>query len=130
MAFSILVVDDNRLMRGMVARSVTLSGLPVSSLHEAGDGEQALALLRRQWVDLVLLDINMPVMDGETFLGQVRADARLRATLVVVVSTESSQPRIARLKALGAGFIHKPFTPESLVKAVQDLMAIGSGGAP
>ncbi len=128
MAFSILVVDDNRLMRGMVTRAVTMSGLAISTLVEAGDGVQALAAMRRQWIDLVLLDINMPVMDGEQFLTRVRADPILSRTLVVVVSTESSQPRIARLKAMGAAFIHKPFRPEELVAAVNELMAGKVGG--
>jgi len=128
MAFSILVVDDNRLMRGMVTRAVTMSGLAVGTLVEAGDGVQALAAMRREWIDLVLLDINMPVMDGEQFLTRVRADPVLSKTLVVVVSTESSQPRIARLKAMGAAFIHKPFRPEELVAAVNELMAGKVGG--
>jgi two-component system chemotaxis response regulator CheY len=100
MAFTVLVVDDNRLMRGMVSRAVSMSGLSVAKLFEAGDGAQALAVMRSQWIDLVLLDINMPVMDGEQFLTQVRADAALRGTMVIVVSTESSQPRIARFKEL------------------------------
>jgi two-component system, chemotaxis family, chemotaxis protein CheY len=129
MAFTVLVVDDNRMMRGMVTRAVGMSGLSIGKVLEAGDGSQALAVMRTEWIDLVLLDINMPVMDGEEFLSQVRADAALRATMVIVVSTESSQPRIARLKAMGAGFIHKPFRPEALVAAVNDLMAGKVGGA-
>jgi two-component system, chemotaxis family, chemotaxis protein CheY len=129
MAFSILVVDDNRMMRSMVTRAVGMSGLTIANVVEASDGAQALAAMRSQWIDLVLLDINMPVMDGEEFLTQVRADVALRATMVIVVSTESSQPRIARLKAHGAGFIHKPFRPEQLVAAVDELMAGLKGGA-
>ena len=130
MAFTVLVVDDNRMMRGMVSRAVGMSGLLIGTMLEAGDGKQALVAMRAEWVDLVLLDINMPVMDGEEFLSQVRADPVLRATMVIVVSTESSQPRIARLKLMGAGFIHKPFRPEQLVAAVNDLMAGKIGGAP
>ena len=129
MAFTVLVVDDNRMMRGMVSRAVSMSGLSVAKLYEAGDGAQALAVMRSQWIDLVLLDINMPVMDGEQFLTQVRADAALRGTMVIVVSTESSQPRIARFKEMHAGFIHKPFRPEQLVAAVNELMAGKVGGA-
>lgn len=129
MAFTVLVVDDNRLMRGMVSRAVSMSGLSVAQILEAGDGAQALAVMQSQWIDLVLLDINMPVMDGEQFLTQVRADAALRGTMVIVVSTESSQPRIARFKEMQAGFIHKPFRPEQLVAAVNDLMAGKVGGA-
>ena len=128
MAFTVLVVDDNRMMRGMVARTVSMSGLPVGKLLEAGDGAQALTVMRSEWVDLVLLDINMPVMDGEEFLCQVRGDQALRSTMVVVVSTESSQPRITRLRLMGAGFIHKPFRPEQLVAAVNELMAGQAGG--
>jgi len=130
MAFTVLVVDDNRMMRGMVSRAVGMSGLSIGKVLEAGDGQQALVAMRAEWVDLVLLDINMPVMDGEEFLSQVRADPVLRTTMVIVVSTESSQPRITRLKLMGAGFIHKPFRPEQLVAAVNDLMAGKSGGAP
>ena len=129
MAFTVLVVDDNRMMRGMVSRAVGMSGLSVAKIYEAGDGAQALAVMRSQWIDLVLLDINMPVMDGEQFLTQVRADPALRGTMVIVVSTESSQPRIARFKEMQAGFIHKPFRPEQLVAAVNELMAGKVGGA-
>jgi two-component system chemotaxis response regulator CheY len=116
-------------MRGMVSRAVSMSGLSVSHILEAGDGAQALAVMRNQWIDLVLLDINMPVMDGEKFLTQVRADEALRGTMVIVVSTESSQPRIARFKDMQAGFIHKPFRPEQLVAAVNELLAGQSGGS-
>jgi len=128
MPFNVLVVDDNRMMRSMVSRSVTMSGLSIDSVYEAADGALALAVMRSQWIDLVLLDINMPVMDGEEMLRQLRADAVLRDTLVIVVSTESSQPRITRLKAMGAGFIHKPFRPEELVSAVNELMTGKVGG--
>ena len=130
MAYSVMVVDDNRMMRAMVSRAVGMCGLPIGRLVEAGDGAQALVTMRSEWIDLVLLDINMPVMDGEEFLSRVRADPALCATMVVVVSTESSQPRIARFKALGAAFIHKPFRPEQLVAAVNALMAGTTGGAP
>lgn len=122
MAYTVLVVDDSRIMREMVSRAVTMSGLDLNAVETAGDGRQALEKLRAGWFDLVLLDVNMPVMTGEEFLVALRADVALRATLVVVVSTESSVPRIARLKALGAGFVHKPFRPEELVAAVQTLL--------
>lgn len=118
----VLVVDDNRIMRDMVARAVAMSGLPLARVRQAGDGAAALAALREAWTDLVLLDLNMPVMDGESFLTAVRADTALRDTLVVVVSTESSGARVERLRALGAGFVHKPFTPEALVAEVQRLL--------
>ena len=119
MKLNILVVDDNRMMREMVSRAVRMSD---AGGRRAAPGRRTArrrsAAMRAGWVDLVLLDINMPVMDGETFLRALRADTALRDALVVVVSTESSQPRIARLAALGAGFVHKPFRPEELVTEV------------
>jgi two-component system chemotaxis response regulator CheY len=122
MPLHVLVVDDNRMMREMVARAVRLCGLDLGEVHQAADGRQALEALRATWIDLVLLDINMPVMNGEEFLVALRQDTALRATLVVVVSTESSPLRIGRLRALGADFVHKPFKPEELVAAVNRLM--------
>ena len=122
MAYNVLVVDDSRIMRDMVAKAVQMSGLDITGIDTACDGKQALDKLRASWFDLVLLDVNMPVMTGEQFLVALRADVGLRDTLVVVVSTESSLPRIARLKGLGAGFVHKPFKPEELVAAVRQLL--------
>jgi two-component system chemotaxis response regulator CheY len=122
MAYNVLVVDDSRIMRDMVAKAVQMSGLDIAGIDTACDGKQALEKLRSSWFDLVLLDVNMPVMTGEQFLVALRADVGLRDTLVVVVSTESSLPRIARLKAMGAGFVHKPFKPEELVTAVRQLL--------
>lgn len=121
----VLVVDDNRIMRDMVARAVAMSGLPIARVRQAGDGSAALAELRAARAGLVLLDLNMPVMDGEAFLRAARADPAIADVLVVVVSTESSGARVERLRALGAGFVHKPFTPEALVAEVGRLV----GGA-
>lgn len=122
----VLVVDDNRIMREMVSRAVAMSGLPIAQVRQAGDGAAALQALREAWTDLVLLDLNMPVMDGETFLRELRQDTALRDTLVVVVSTEGSGARVERLRALGAGFVHKPFTPEALIGEVQRLLGAQS----
>ncbi len=128
MTLNILVVDDNRIMRDMVAKAVRMTGLPVGEVLTAANGQEALVALRAQWLDLILLDINMPVMNGEEFLEAVRADEALRQTLVVIVSTESSVKRIARLKGFGAEFVHKPFRPEELKAAVDRLLAVDRSG--
>ena len=130
MGYNILVVDDNRIMREMVVKSVRLSPLEVGEVHQAANGEEALAKLAEHLIDLVLLDINMPVMNGEQFLEKLRSDVLIKFTPVLVVSTESSQPRIQRLKAMGAAFIHKPFRPEELVGAVATLIAKPRGVQP
>ncbi len=118
MGYHLLIVDDNRIMRDMVARTVQMAPLEIDGIHQATDGAKALEVLRSTWIDLILLDINMPVMNGEQFLQALRADPALRSQQVLVVSTESSKPRIERLRQLGASFIHKPFRPEDLVRAL------------
>ena len=115
MAYRVLIVDDSPAMRAFVRRVMEISGFELSESFEAGDGGEALRLLRREWVDLILTDINMPGMDGEEFLLQLESDEILRALPVVVISTDATANRIQRMLSLGArGYVTKPFTPETL----------------
>ena len=114
MAFNVLVVDDSAVMRAMISRVVRLSGVPLGEMFEAGDGAQGLRVVGEHWVDLVLLDINMPVMNGEEMLRRLRAEPETASLPVIVVSTESSETRVAALEELGVAFVHKPFAPEDL----------------
>ncbi len=114
MAFNVLIVDDSAVMRAMITRVVKLSGVPLGEFFEAGNGEEGLRRVREHWIDLVLLDINMPVMNGEQMLRQLRADPETAHLPVIVVSTESSETRVQALEELGVAFVHKPFAPEDL----------------
>jgi two-component system, chemotaxis family, chemotaxis protein CheY len=114
MAFNVLIVDDSAVMRAMIVRTLKMSGVPIASIHEAAHGEEGLHRLQEEWIDLVLLDINMPVMNGEEMLTRIRADERTRDLAVIVVSTEGSETRLAALQAMGAVIVHKPFPPEVL----------------
>jgi two-component system chemotaxis response regulator CheY len=114
MALNVLVVDDSAVMRAMIVRTLKLSGVPLAEIHQAGNGEEGLRLVREAWIDLILLDVNMPVMNGEKMLTALRADEATALLPVIVVSTESSDTRLARLTALGARIVHKPFPPETL----------------
>jgi two-component system chemotaxis response regulator CheY len=114
MAFNVLVVDDSAVMRAMITRVVRMCGVPLGEFVEAGNGEEGLRAVREHWVDLVLLDINMPVMNGEEMLRQLRADPETASLPVIVVSTESSETRVHALEELGVAFVHKPFAPETL----------------
>lgn len=120
MELRVLVADDSAVMRAMIVKSLRLAGLPLGDVYQAADGAEALRLLEEHWVDLALVDINMPVMNGEVLIEQVRARPETADLRVVVVSTESSDTRIARLRSLGAGFVRKPFTPESLRQTILD----------
>jgi two-component system chemotaxis response regulator CheY len=115
MAFTILIVDDSPAMRRVVRRVVDLSGFEVEKYLEAGDGSEALTTLRAEHVDLIVTDINMPVMDGEQLLLAIRNDAALTAIPVLVVSTDQSATRVQDMMAHGAnGYISKPFMPAAL----------------
>jgi two-component system chemotaxis response regulator CheY len=121
MALNILVVDDSTTVRAVIARSLELAGVPVGSLHQAANGREALAILGREWVDLVFADINMPVMNGVEMIEKMRADGLLQTIPVVIVSTEGSVSRIEQLRSAGVrAYIRKPFTPELLRQVVED----------
>jgi two-component system chemotaxis response regulator CheY len=127
MALNVLVVDDSAVMRTMIIRAIGLSGLPVKEVFQAGNGEEAIEVLSRTWIDLALVDINMPVMDGIELITRVRELPDLKDLPVVVVSTESSTTRIAQLEEKGARFVHKPFSPEKLRTAVVELTGVTCG---
>ena len=114
MAFNVLIVDDSAVMRAMIARVVRISGVPIGEMFEAPNGAEGLKVVREQWIDLVLLDINMPVMNGEEMLRRLRAEPETVSLPVIVVSTESSETRVNALEELGVAFVHKPFAPEDL----------------
>lgn len=111
----VLIVDDSPVMRSFVRRTLMVAGLPMSECIEAGNGQEALCRLAGSRVDLILTDINMPVMDGQGFLQSLKADPQLSGIPVVVVSTDSTQQRVGELLGLGAsGYIRKPFPPEKM----------------
>jgi len=124
MSLRIMIVDDSPAMRAFIGRIIQLSGLDVESCVQAANGREALGLLREDIVDIVLSDINMPVMDGEQFLRELSQDDRLGKVPVVIVSTDSTDVRRKRMLGLGAkGYVRKPFAPETLRNELE--MALG-----
>jgi two-component system chemotaxis response regulator CheY len=123
MAWNVLIVDDSRVMRAFIRKVITLAGIDVGECRDAASGEEALELLRAQWMDLILTDINMPGMNGEQLLECLQNDELLRAIPVIVVSTDASRSRVMRMLHLGAkGYIAKPFVPERLRDEVERVM--------
>ena len=120
-AARLLVVDDNEMNRDLLSRRVQRLG------HEtvtANDGRQALALMRSQAFDLVLLDITMPGMDGYEVLQQLRDDAALRHIPVVMVSAIDEIDSVVRCLELGAeDYLTKPFNPLVLKARVDASLA-------
>lgn len=113
----IMAVDDSASMRQMV--SFTLKGAG-HDVVEASDGAQALKLAEAQGgVDLVISDINMPVMDGITLIKRLRALPSFKFTPILMLTTESSADKKGEGRAAGAtGWIVKPFNPEQLLATI------------
>ncbi|MGA2588947.1 MAG: response regulator [Bryobacteraceae bacterium] len=123
MAFRILIVDDSPVMRAFIRRIMLVSGIEAGEFLEASDGQEALDMLRQQWVDVVLTDINMPGMDGEQFVRCLEADDLLRSVPVVVVSTDATEGRMHQMLSLGArGYVKKPFLPETLREELERVL--------
>jgi two-component system, chemotaxis family, chemotaxis protein CheY len=124
MALNVLVVDDSATMRSMVAKTLAMTGLPLGTVHQAANGREGLDVLEREWVDLIFVDINMPVMGGIEMIDAVRQKPEWANLPIVVISTESSETRIEEVRRKGVRFVHKPFTPESVREVMQDLTGV------
>ena len=123
MKAQVLLVDDSPLMRRAMKKALNQTGVEDEDILEAGNGQEALRVLSRNHVDLILLDLNMPVMDGETFTRVVRYDNKYDCVPIVIVSTESNRGRLDRLRDMGiSGYLHKPFEPEDLRGLVGDVL--------
>ena len=113
MARSCLVVDDSRVVRKVARRILEANGYAVS---EAGDGQQALDACRAGLPDVVLLDWNMPVMDGLTFLRELRGEFGPDNPMVIFCTTENDMAHIEMAISSGAQeYIMKPFDEDILV---------------
>ncbi len=123
MSFRVLIVDDSPAMRGFIRRVLDSSGLEIGAVFDAGDGLEALELLAREWVDVILTDINMPRMDGEAFVASLAHSPAYAAVPVIVISTDATTVRRQNLLALGVrGYLAKPFTPEVLREEIERVM--------
>ncbi len=123
MAFKVLIVDDSPAMRKFIKRVLDLTGLEISECLNAGDGQQALDIMADNWVDIVLTDINMPIMNGEQLMEHISSNPILSTIPVMVISTDQSGTRLARMMSLGAKeYVTKPFIPEVLGDAMQRLL--------
>ena len=125
MSFRILIVDDSRAMRSFIRRTIQLSGLEASACFEASDGLEALAVLERDSVDVILTDINMPRMNGEQLVERLAEMGLAQSVPVIVISTDSTSVRVDHLRRLGArGYLVKPFSPESLRQKVEEVVGV------
>ena len=120
-----LIIDDSSVMRKIVERSLRQAGIELKEVLEAGNGVEALAVLGRTTVDLILSDINMPVMDGLEFVRQLQGVQQAKPTPVVMITTEGSESNVMQALSLGArGYIRKPFTPDQVKEHVLPVLGL------
>lgn len=124
MALNILIVDDSSLTRKKIKRIIEMVDLDVEQFLEAENGIEALKVLDKSSVDLVLADLNMPGMGGAEMIQRMKSDEATKSIPVVVVSTESKTTRIKELLAEGVkDYLHKPFTPEEFKEIMHTVLS-------
>ena len=129
MSFNVLIVDDSRSMRAVIKKTISMSGFKMDQCVEAGNGREALDVLAKAWVDVIISDINMPEMNGLELLEELKKDSLLKAIPAIVISTEGSEKRIQDAYDLGArGFIKKPFLPEEIKKVLYEVIGVSDEG--
>jgi len=123
MAYNILIVDDSQTMRKVILKALNLSGFDLGDCLEAGNGEEALTVLNSHWIDLILTDLNMPIMNGFEFVHKLKESQAYQRVPVVLITTEGSEPRLRELFELGVkDYIKKPFRPETLRDVLTRIM--------
>jgi two-component system chemotaxis response regulator CheY len=128
MSYNVLIVDDSRSMRKVILKTLQLFGFQMGECLEASNGQEALDILEDKWVDLILSDVNMPVMDGIGFMRSLREKDICGDTPVVFVTTEANEDRLRQLMELGAsGYIRKPFRPEEIKVLLSRIMGETDG---
>jgi len=114
MAFNILIVDDSPSMRQVIKRTIKISGFDVGHFFEVSNGKEALDLLTSKWVDVIVSDINMPVMDGITFIKFLQKDTITAKIPIIVITTEGRESCLEKIMNLGVtACLKKPFKPET-----------------
>ncbi|MDZ4799542.1 MAG: response regulator [Bryobacteraceae bacterium] len=117
----ILIVDDSPAMRSFIRRVIQLCDFGTCEFLEAGNGVEALATIDLHAPDVVLTDINMPVMNGEELLRIMAARVTGSKPPVIVVSTDSTHTRVSNMLQLGAtSYLKKPFTPEAMRQVLEE----------
>jgi two-component system chemotaxis response regulator CheY len=121
---TVLVVDDSTMMRKVVLRVLKMAEVEFDVTLEAGNGDEALALVREHQLSLIMCDINMPGMSGLELLQKIKDEKLAIGVPIVMVTTENSEPQVRQAILAGArGYIRKPFTVDHIKNNVRPLLA-------
>lgn len=126
MALNLLVVDDSSITRNIIKKILRMTRLELGEIWEASNGREALDLMRKNWVDLVLADLNMPDMNGAEMIDVMAGDPLLSKLPIVVVSSEGNQTVLDSLAKKGVReFLRKPFEPVLLQEIITRVLGEG-----
>jgi len=121
--YSVLIVDDSEIIRSVLQRTLNMAKIPLSNVYHAANGREGMDILDNYWIDLVMTDLNMPVMSGFEMIDIMHTRNDLNLIPIVVISTEGSALRIDELKESGVkGYLRKPFTPESICTTLRQIL--------
>ena len=126
MEADVLVVDDSAAIRKILQRVLRQTGIAIRTIHEAGDGQEALEILKTHRPALVLTDINMPRMDGLQLLAAIKTSEEWREIPVVIITTEGGEMKVGAAVKLGAaGYVRKPFTADQIKEKLAGILEPG-----
>ena len=125
MSLNVLIVDDSKVVRKIISKTLKLTGISINEIHDASNGKEALEVMNDEWIDIVFTDINMPIMGGVEMVEKMDEDGLMQTIPVIVISTEGSETRIEQLTQKGVkAYLRKPVTPEKLRDVVKDILGI------
>ena len=120
----IVVADDSQTARMFIRRCLEIIGFQDAEIVEAVNGKEALILVKEKPTDLLVTDLNMPVMDGETLVKWVKANPKLSELPILVITSAGNPAKEAELVELGVfGVLSKPVSPQNLLEMLTPLMS-------
>ncbi|MEJ2199509.1 MAG: response regulator [Desulfuromonadaceae bacterium] len=120
----IVIADDSATARMFIKRCLEIIGFSDATLVEAADGKEALTKIKEAPTDLVITDLNMPVMDGETLIKWIVANPKINQVPVLVVTSAGNPAKEAELLALGAmAILSKPVSPPALLEKLESFLS-------
>jgi two-component system chemotaxis response regulator CheY len=120
---TVLVVDDSGTARMIIKQCLSIIGLQGKTFLEAGNGRDAIEILKDKSVDMVVTDLNMPVMDGESLLREIKGSSAWKKIPVIVITSSSNDAREKTLREVGAeAVVSKPVNPAALSAAWKNII--------
>jgi two-component system chemotaxis response regulator CheY len=125
---NVLIVDDSKIIRRVLTHTVTRyfqqNGWGVINLFEAENGVEAMDIMKKETIDIIFLDWNMPIMNGEEVVDAVRAEKNWNKTRIIMATTEGSKASVLKVIKKGVNaYLVKPFNEPTIYKTLDTVTA-------